>query len=268
MERATTFTVTREKTWLLTAVSVALFLLLCWLFADGYLTPPLWNGDDWVTSPIITYLFILAILAAGWVQARDLPADGIPLPIATMSLTPGQVEDPVRWRLLMGNIYLAMFWLPVRLYVGREWLAAGSHKVTNPAWMDGGAALQGYWTRAVTIPEEGSPAITLDWFRQFLQYMLDNGWHTWFAKLVAIGEVLIGLGLIVGALVGIAAFFGTLMNFSFMLAGTTSSNPVLFGLGVFLVLAWKVAGYWGLDRWLLATLGTPWSRGSELPRQL
>ncbi|MEZ4562461.1 MAG: hypothetical protein R2853_06955 [Thermomicrobiales bacterium] len=72
------------------------------------------------------------------------------------------------------------------------------------------------------------------------------------------GEVLIGLGLIFGALVGIAAFFGTLMNFSFMLAGTTSTNPVLFGLAVFLVLAWKVAGYWGLDRYLLPALGTPW----------
>ncbi len=80
------------------------------------------------------------------------------------------------------------------------------------------------------------------------------------AKLVAYGEVLVGLGLIVGALVGVAAFFGTLMNFSFMLAGTTSTNPVLFGLAVFLVLAWKVAGYWGLDRYLLPALGTPWQK--------
>ena len=92
--------------------------------------------------------------------------------------------------------------------------------------------------------------------------MLDNGWYTWFAKLIAWGEVLVGLGLLVGALVGIAAFFGTLMNFSFMLAGSASTNPVLFGLAVFLVLAWKVAGYWGLDRWLLPALGPP---GSAVP---
>ena len=69
------------------------------------------------------------------------------------------------------------------------------------------------------------------------------------------------LGLIVGALVGIAAFFGTLMNFNFQLAGSASTNPVLFGLSVFLVLAWKVAGWWGLDRYLLPLLGTPWSAG-------
>jgi len=63
-------------------------------------------------------------------------------------------------------------------------------------------------------------------------------------------------------LVGIAAFAGTLMNFSFLMAGTVSSNPVLFGLTVFLVLAWKVAGYWGIDRYLLPTLGAPWKAGS------
>ena len=157
----------------------------------------------------------------------------------------------------MGNVFFALFWLPVRFFVGRDWLSAGWHKVTDPEWTQGGAALQAYWERAVAIPEQGRPAITYDWFRQFLQYMLDNGWYTWFAKLIAWGEVLVGLGLLVGALVGIAAFFGTVMNFSFMLAGSASSNPVLFGLAVFLVLAWKVAGFWGLDRWLLPALGTP-----------
>ena len=46
-----------------------------------------------------------------------------------------------------------------------------------------------------------------------------------------------------------------------MLAGTVSTNPVLFGLTVFLVLGWKVAGWIGLDRYLLPILGTPWAAG-------
>jgi thiosulfate dehydrogenase [quinone] large subunit len=163
----------------------------------------------------------------------------------------------------MGNTYLAVLWMPIRFFVGHEWIAAGEHKLRDSTWMDGGAALQGYWERAVAIPEAPArPAITFDWFRDFLQYMLDNEWYTWFAKAVAIGEFLIGLGLLVGALVGIAAFFGTLLNFSFLLAGTTSTNPVLFGLGVFLVLGWKVAGWIGLDRFLLPLLGTPWNPGA------
>lgn len=260
MDRTADVVITRERTWTLTSLSVVLFIVLSWLFADGLFAPPLWNSEDWISSPLITYLLILVILLVGWWQVRSLPPDGIRLRIEGDPMTPGQVNDPVGWRLLMGNIFLAIFWLPVRFFVGRDWLSAGWHKINDPAWIGGGAALKGYWQGAVAIPEQGRPAITYDWFRQFLQYMLDHEWYAWFAKLVAWGEVLVGLGLIVGALVGIAAFFGTLMNFSYMLAGSAATNPVLFGLGVFLVLAWKVAGYWGLDRWLLPAFGTPWER--------
>ena len=48
------------------------------------------------------------------------------------------------------------------------------------------------------------------------------------------------------------------MNMSFLLAGSASTNPVLFTLAIGLILAWKVAGYYGVDRWLLPMLGTPW----------
>jgi thiosulfate dehydrogenase [quinone] large subunit len=72
------------------------------------------------------------------------------------------------------------------------------------------------------------------------------------------GELAVGLGLLVGALVGVAAFFGALMNLSFLMAGTVSTNPVLFFLGILLILAWKNAGYLGIDRYLLPALGTPW----------
>jgi thiosulfate dehydrogenase [quinone] large subunit len=48
------------------------------------------------------------------------------------------------------------------------------------------------------------------------------------------------------------------MNMSFLLAGSASTNPVLFTLAIGLMLAWRVAGYYGLDRWLLPRLGVPW----------
>jgi thiosulfate dehydrogenase [quinone] large subunit len=260
MDRISTFVMTRQRTWVLTAISAALFVLLSWIFADGLFRGPLWNAEDWPSSPLITYLLLAVIVLAGWSQARNLPAGGVALRVRSDSQTPGQVEDPIAWRLLLGNVFLALLWLPMRFFVGRDWLSAGWHKAVDPEWTQGGAALQAYWERAVAIPEQGRPPITYDWYRQFIQYMLDNGWYTWFAKLIAYGEVLVGLGLVVGALVGIAAFFGTVMNFSFMLAGSASTNPVLFGLSVFLILAWKVAGFWGLDRWLLPALGTPWQR--------
>jgi thiosulfate dehydrogenase (quinone) large subunit len=259
MDRQATFVMTRERTWVLTTVSVALFILLCWVFEDGLFTPPLWNGENWIASPLITYLVILAIVLAGWFQAQSIPTAGIRLRL-TPDPAPGQIDDPAGWRLLMGNIFFALVWLPMRFFLGRDWLSHGAEKIVDPAWMNQGEALRGFWEQAVVIPETGRPPIAYDWFRQFLQYMLDNGWYTWFAKLVAWGEVLVGLALLVGALVGLSAFFGTFMNFNYMLAGSSSTNPVLFGLAIFLVLAWKVGGHWGLDRWLLPVLGTRWAR--------
>jgi hypothetical protein len=48
MDRTTTFTVTRERVWALTAVSVLLFVLLSWIFADGLFSPPL--GSPWARA--------------------------------------------------------------------------------------------------------------------------------------------------------------------------------------------------------------------------
>lgn len=255
-------TMTRIKGYVLTAVAAALYIFLGIAFADGLFSlDNFWLSEEIFSSSWVSYLLLALIIAGGVMQAQRIPEDGVNIDVGT-STGNGQVEDPKGWRLLLGNTYLAVVWMPIRFFVGQEWLAAGEHKVRDDAWMNGGSALQGFWERAVAIPEAPArPAITYNWFRDFLKYMLDHEWYTWFAKLVAIGEVLVGLGLIVGALVGIAAFFGTVLNFNFLLAGTVSSNPVLFGLTVFLVLGWKVAGYIGLDRVLLPALGTPWQAG-------
>ena len=69
-----------------------------------------------------------------------------------------------------------------------------------------------------------------------------------------------------GAFTGIAAFFGAFMNMSFLLAGSASSNPVMFTAAIGVMLAWKVAGYYGVDRYLLPVLGTPWKPGGLFRR--
>ncbi len=80
-----------------------------------------------------------------------------------------------------------------------------------------------------------------------------------FSYVVTFGEVLVGLGLIFGVLTGIAAFFGAVMNMNFMLASAVSINPILGFLSLFLILAWRIAGYYGFDSYLLPLLGTPWT---------
>lgn len=173
-----------------------------------------------------------------------------------------RISDPPIANALFGNPKWAWIWLIARVYVGYSWLDSGLGKVSNPAWVQTGAALKGFWERAVVVPEAPArPVIAFDWYRAFIQSLLDGGAYTWFAKLVVAGEILIGIALILGLFTGIAAFFGGFMNWNFMMAGTASINPVLFSISIFLILAWKTAGWWGLDRFVLPLLGTPWQPG-------
>jgi thiosulfate dehydrogenase [quinone] large subunit len=174
------------------------------------------------------------------------------------------LQDPPVVQKLLAHPKAAWFWLIVRVWLGLQWVEAAEHKITEAAWVGGGGeALKGYWAKAVAIPETGRPAIAFDWYRSFLQMLLDNEAYTWFAPLIAYGELLVGIALIIGAFTGIAAFFGATMNFNFMLAGSASTNPMLFIAAVGLILAWKVAGYLGADYFLLRFLGTPW-RGAKV----
>ena len=169
-----------------------------------------------------------------------------------------EIEGPAFTRFLFNNSRAGLLWLPIRLFVGFSWLDAGLHKFSDPAWTQGGAALRGYWERAAAIPEQGRPPISFEWYRDFINALLTGNHETWFAWVITLGEIAVGLGLLLGLLTGIAAFFGALMNMSFLLAGSASVNPVLFTFAIGLILAWKVAGYYGVDRYLLPRLGTPW----------
>lgn len=178
-----------------------------------------------------------------------------------------QFEGPAFTRFLFNNTRAGLFWLPIRLFIGFVWLEAGWHKFNDPGWTQGGASLRAYWERAAAIPEQGRPPITYEWYRDFINTLLAGHHETWFAWVVTLGEMAIGLGLILGILTGIAAFFGAFMNMSFLLAGSASTNPVMFTFAVGLILAWRVAGYYGVDRYLLPRLGTPWRPGTVVPRR-
>lgn len=177
-------------------------------------------------------------------------------------------NDPPIAKELFSNTRWSWIWLILRAYLGYTWLISGIGKVNNPAWIKTGEALRGFWERAVMIPEAPArPLIAFDWYRVFLQSLLDSGSYTWFAKLVVAGELLIGIALILGLFTGIAAFFGGFLNWNFMMAGSASTNPMLFTIAILLILSWKVAGWWGLDRWVLPAVGTPWQPGKLFRKQ-
>ena len=173
-----------------------------------------------------------------------------------------QFEDPGWVKFLFGNRIMAPVFLLARLYVGWQFIQAGYEKVTGTGWVNhDGSALQGFWTRIVAIPQTGTPPIKYGWYRDFIQFMLDHHWYTWFAYIIAFGEACVGIALIVGCFTGLAAIFGATLNFNFLLAGSASTNPVLFILAILILLGWKVSGWMGVDRWLLPALGTPWEPG-------
>ena len=183
--------------------------------------------------------------------------------MATQTITHNvYVSDPPVARALFGSTRWAWIWLFVRLYLGYTWLMSGIGKLGNPGWLQTGEVLKGFWERAVIIPDAPArPAIAFGWYRDFIQLLLDSGSYVWFARLVVVGEILVGIALILGMFSGMAAFFGGFMNWNYMMAGAASTNPLLFILAILLILAWKTAGWWGLDRWLLRWLGTPWAPG-------
>jgi thiosulfate dehydrogenase (quinone) large subunit len=168
---------------------------------------------------------------------------------------------------------IAWLWLLVRVYVGWQWLIAGTEKLTGysidigsfgtragNSWIftsHPGAALSGFLNGALAQTSGAHPAMQ-GWYGWFVQHMALPS-APFLSYFVTFGEILVGLGLIFGILTGIAAFFGLFMNMNFLLAGAVSINPIIGGLALFLVLAWRVAGYYGVDRYLLPLLGTPWT---------
>jgi thiosulfate dehydrogenase [quinone] large subunit len=191
-------------------------------------------------------------------------------------------ESPIG-RFLFADTRMAWFWLIVRLLVGAGWLGAGVSKVTGyafgvrangPPWWfmaHDGAALKAFATMAIAHggahPVPGMPDWFVGapgWYASFLQSIVVPN-AVVFAYLVAFGEILIGLGLIFGCFTGIAAFFGLFLSINFMLSGVVDPNLVTCAETLFLILAWRIAGYYGVDRWLLPRLGTPWT--GSLTRQ-
>ena len=173
-----------------------------------------------------------------------------------------QIPEPRVSKFLFGDTRMAWVWLIIRLYVGYEWLIAGWGKVNNPLWVGdhAGTAVKGFLMGALAKTTSAHPDVS-GWYASFIQNFALH--HTvFFSYLVSYGELLVGAALILGLFTGIAAFFGTFMNLNYLFAGTVSTNPILATLGLFLILAWRVGGWIGLDRYVLPALGTPWLPGN------
>lgn len=164
----------------------------------------------------------------------------------------------------------SLLWLAVRLWLGYQWLNAGYQKIWGSEhtafWFGGGAGVKGFATAGVMGSTAGKGAgASYGWWAAFLHnFVMPNA--SWIAKLVALGELLIGVALILGLLTGFAAAAALLLNLTYMFTGSAGVNPMFGILAVLLILAWRNAGWFGFDRYALAHDGQSSRLGDALRR--
>lgn len=148
-------------------------------------------------------------------------------------------------------------WLFARLVVGSEWLRAGWEKIGDGGWTasPAGAAVEGFLQAAIAKSTAGPHPEVPHWYHSLAERVfLPNA--ELLAHLVAYGEFLVGLALVLGVLTRVAALFGVTMNLAFLWAGVTSTNPPLLLIGLAIVFLGAGAGSYGVDRWLWPKLAT------------
>jgi len=170
-------------------------------------------------------------------------------------------EHPIEVALFNNTGPITFFWLLVRLWLGFQWAQSGWQKVNSPEWMDG-TRISGFWKNSLADYGKPNSDVAYDWYAGFLKSLQDSGSHTWFAPLIAWSEVIGGIALMLGLFTGLVALLLAFMNFNYMLAGSAGVNPIYLVLAILLVLAWKNAGWWGLDRFVLPALSPPGRPGS------
>jgi thiosulfate dehydrogenase [quinone] large subunit len=156
--------------------------------------------------------------------------------------------------------YTGIIWLLARLWLGYMWIEAGIEKVFgegSAAWVGPKAGtgvmgfLKGALAKSALAPDfdpikNAHPAVQ-EWYAYLVRdVFMPNA--TVFSYLVAYGELLVGIALILGIFTHFSALMGIVMNLSYLLAGTTSTNPNMLVVGLVILLAGGVAvGYYGLD---------------------
>ena len=124
----------------------------------------------------------------------------------------------------------------IRVYIGYQWITAGWGKAMN------GFDASGFIQGAIANAGGENPTVQA-WWGAFLEaFALPNAGM--FSFMVAWGEVLVGLALILGIFTNFAALMGLTMNFAFLFSGTVSTNAQM-------VVAGFNAGRYGLDRWVI-----------------
>jgi len=119
--------------------------------------------------------------------------------------------------------------LPLRIFMGATFLYAGLQHLTDASYFD--QSKPGYIGHLIVQYSIGSP------IHDFLTgFVAPNAVS--FGYVVAVGEILIGVGTLLGLLYRIAAFVGLVLNFTFFLSATWNAFPFYFGSDIVFIMCW------------------------------
>jgi thiosulfate dehydrogenase [quinone] large subunit len=169
---------------------------------------------------------------------------------------------------LFRSNYASILWLIVRVWLGYQWLNAGYQKIWGNEkaffWNGNGAGVFGFAKSGVAANATPMGAVGYGWWAAFLHnFVMPNA--SWIAKVISLGEI-VGIGLILGLFTGLAALCALSLNFTYMMTGSAGVNPLYALAGLFLVLAWRNAGLFGLDGLVVRRVVTPFSTASIVRR--
>ncbi len=119
--------------------------------------------------------------------------------------------------------------LPLRLFLGITFLYAGIQKLTDPQFFNHSAP--GFIGRQILVFAHGSPIHNI-----LLHVALPHA--VFFGAVIALGEIAIGIGTLLGFLFRPAAFFGMLLSLLFFLSASWHVYPYFYGADIVFFFAW------------------------------
>jgi thiosulfate dehydrogenase [quinone] large subunit len=149
--------------------------------------------------------------------------------------------------------------LPLRVFLGVTFVYAGVDKITSHHFLAGAGDPQSFVSMATGI-RSSSP----------IGFLVGQALHApnQVAWALAIGEIAVGVGTLLGVLSRVAALGGLLINVSLFLTVSWQTTPYYLGNDLPYAIAWLpllLAGapYWSVDAWFRSRF----SRGSAYQGQ-
>lgn len=155
----------------------------------------------------------------------------------------------VKW--LRENMVARWLLTALRIWIGVEWIRAAAEKIGSPVWTGSkaGVAVGGFLQGALANATGAHPAVQ-GWYANFIKgFALPHA--AMFSYLVSYGELLVGIGLVLGCFTMWAALMGAMLNTVYLLAGTTSTNPNMLIWQSLLLVAGFNAAYYGFDHYVI-----------------